>query len=526
MNRLLVSTECPTCGAPLDFSEGSNAITCGHCRSNLLVTGKKQTLSYYVASRLEERKAIALATMAQRNLGRSDFLRIKAQLYFLPYYRMTGQDFGWEEPPSKPVKEEESSMEQSAGGDEDVSIWTELGREDQFLFGKTTSLFEAAGELLNIFRKNAFGTNDIVEQTPLPDRHLSLENGETNHGESCTIRNANSVPLKRGSLYEKGEVVLNDRYVERNFLACDLKGVGLYSLGVRPAVLKLSLFHKEVLGETGRIVNPSVTSEIAQETGLKTALNPSLLYRQVIEKVLSVIYFPFWIVEMESRGRQMVTIIDAVAQTVVKPDAPVTIHEILNREFTDAPTIIGFRPLTCPNCGWDLPVRPDDSIFFCSTCKKAWEIFGKELNDIPYEIAGTGDFNATAEIQYLPFWLIASADSGEQPFRYYIPAFRYRRLKLLLDLALCLSRIQPEFSCIESGKQELSGCYYDSRDAAMLAQFSDAALRSDTIDAYRSHTGNDLLQFGAKLIWFPFEIKGAYLVAPFAKINIPKNLLL
>ena len=48
-SHLVVSTECPLCGAPLDFTEGSNAVQCLHCRSNLLVTGRKQVLSYYVA---------------------------------------------------------------------------------------------------------------------------------------------------------------------------------------------------------------------------------------------------------------------------------------------------------------------------------------------------------------------------------------------------------------------------------------------------------------------------------------------
>ena len=525
MNRLLVSTECPTCGAPLDFSEGSNAVTCGHCRSNLLVTGKKQTLSYYVSSRLEERKAIALATMAQRNLGRGDFLRIKAQLYFLPYYRLTGQDFGWEEPPPKPVREEESSAEQSADTDKDGTVWRKLNREDQYSFGNATSLIEAAGDLLSTFMENAFTKDEIAEQTRSSERHPPLQNDETNHGQSCATRNAKGMPLKRGSLYEKAEVILNDRYIEKNFLACDLKGLGLYSLGVRPAVLKLELFRKEALGAAGRIVKPSVTSEIAQETGLKTAPNPSLLYRQVIGKVLSVIYFPFWLVERESGGTPLVTIIDAVAETVMKPDAPVSVYEILNREFTDAPKIIGFRPLTCPNCGWDLPVRPDDSIFFCNTCKKAWEIFGKELTEIHYEIAADGEQNMAGQMKYLPFWLITTGDRGEKPVRYLIPAFRYRRLKLLLDLALCLSRIQPEFSFIEPGNHEFSGCYYDSRDAAMLAKFTDVALRADTIDAYRAHTGNDLSFTNATLIWLPFAEEGSYLVAPFAKINIPKNLL-
>jgi hypothetical protein len=518
VNRLLVSTECPACGAVLDFSEGSNAVTCGHCRSNLLVTGKGQILSYSVAPRLEERKAIALATMALRNLGRSDFRIVKSQLYFLPYYRLTGQDFGWEGPTAKPVKEEESYLEQEIG----------IGSQgrSRFPIGDVPSLFEAAGELFNVFMNNTFGRNDASEQTYSRAGQTSMPIDKIGSERSCDIRTGNNSQLTRSTLYEKGEVVLNDRYVEKNFLACDLKGAGLYSLGVRPAVLRLELFRKEALGETGRLVNPTVTSDAALEVGLKTEPNPALLYRQVISKVLSIIYFPFWIIETESKGGPLVTIIDAVAQTIIKPDAVQAIYEILDRQFVEDPKIIGFRPLTCPNCGWDFPVRPDDSIFFCSTCKKAWEICGKELCEINYEVAAVDEIDLSGQVKYLPFWIISCLVATKKPLKYYIPAFRYRRLKLLLDLALCLSRIQPEFPKAEIRQQNLSACYYDSHDAAMLAKFAEVALKAENIDAYRTNKADDLPVTGSTLAWLPFEIKGSYLVSTFAKISIPQNLLI
>jgi hypothetical protein len=373
---------------------------------------------------------------------------------------------------------------------------------------------------------NTFVRNDASEQTSSRAGQTSIPLGKIDSERSCDIRSGNNSQLKRSTLYEKGEVILNDRYVEKNFLACDFKGSGLYSLGVRPAVLRLELFRKEALGETGRLVNPTVTSDTALEVGLKTEPRPALLYRQVISKVLSIIYFPFWIIETESRGGPLVTIIDAVAQSVIKPDAAPAIYEILDRQFAEDPKIIGFRPLTCPNCGWDFPVRPDDSIFVCNTCKRAWEICEKELSEINYEIAGVSDSGLSDQIQYLPFWIISCRGATGKSFKYYIPAFRYRRLKLLLDLALCLSRIQPEFPKAEITQQNLAGCYYDSRDAAMLAKFAEAALKADNIEAYRTHRADDLPITGATLIWLPFEIKGSYLVSPFAKISIPQNLLI
>jgi hypothetical protein len=259
--------------------------------------------------------------------------------------------------------------------------------------------------------------------------------------------------------------------------------------------------------------------------GLKTATDNAVLYREVIGRVLSIIYFPFWIIETEGRGETFVTIIDAVAQTVIKPDVPPAIYAVLDRQFADNPNVIGFRPLTCPNCGWDFPVRPDDSIFFCNTCKKAWEICERELCEIKFEIAGISNGKSPDGIRYLPFWIIGCSAATEKPFRYYIPAFRYRRLKLLLDLALCLTRTQPEFPRSEAGEQNLSGCYYDSRDAATLAKFAVAALKTEDIDSYKACGADDVSMSGATLIWLPFETKGTYLISPFAKISIPQNLL-
>jgi len=103
-SQLVVSTECPLCGAPLDFTEGSNAVQCLHCQSNLLVTGRKQVLSYYVAPKMDAQSALAkLTTAKKQNRGR--YRVIKRQLYFIPYYRLTGHDFRWEVPPEKSTRQ-------------------------------------------------------------------------------------------------------------------------------------------------------------------------------------------------------------------------------------------------------------------------------------------------------------------------------------------------------------------------------------------------------------------------------------
>jgi DNA-directed RNA polymerase subunit RPC12/RpoP len=521
MNRLVIATECPSCGAPLDFTEGSNAVTCQHCRSKLLVTGRKQVLSYYVPPRLEERRAVAMAVMAQRNMGRSDLRGIKSQLYFLPYYRMTGQDFGWEKAPQKHMPAEEGYLE----GDEKTGSlnWMMEEPEGFSLFKDTSSLLDTAGELVSFLFRKAAG-NHTPESPPGPagTGEIPPKQGKMNHAERSD--GESNVRLTRGSLYEKGEVLLNDRYIEKNFLACDLQGVGLYSLGVRPAVLRLELFNSKILKALGKVVSPSVNPETAESTGLRTAADPSRLYRQVIGKILSVIYFPFWVVETRSGDKPLLTIIDAVSQAVIKKDASPSLYQILDGPLSAEPKIIGFRPLTCPNCGWDLPVRPDDSIFFCGSCNRAWQICGSDLCEIGFRVADLQAGENNEQVTYLPFWIFHFG--GEQTPRFFVPSFRYRRLKFLLDLGLRLSRIQPDVVFLDPIKEvELFGCYYDREDAGLLACFTNLMLSSEKVDDFSGNQKQQSSLPEATLIWLPFRIQGEYLFLPFGNINIPKNLL-
>jgi ribosomal protein L37AE/L43A len=449
-SRLTVSTECPSCGAPLDFREGSTALQCGHCRSHLLVTGRKQVLSYAVPPTLTVQGAVAVTSAAHKRNG-SPCRVVHPQLYFLPYYRLTGHDFLWEwGPPS--------------------------------------------GEKLDSVQGN---------------------------NEESRFREWES---QRSLVRSSGAIQFRDHYIEKNFLACDLRGVDVYSLGVRPSVLRLRLFHRAMLETDRRIVSVTIAPEMALIHGMKTEVH-DILYRQVLGSVLSVIYFPFWVVEVECRGKQCLTIIDAVAGTLITLDASPALYTVLNRGPSADPQVIGFRPLVCPNCGWDLPLRPDDSIFFCSSCNRVWQITGQELSEVSYQVAEQLRVGTQGSLQYLPFWVLQEG-SGHGFQRFFVPAFRCRRLKLLNDLAMNMSRRQPAYSVTNSATPELQGCYYDQEDAMRLAQFASAGLRAKNPEELRTMQDEQLPISGATLTWFPFADQGYSLVEPFTKTSLPRQLLL
>jgi len=99
-------------------------------------------------------------------------------------------------------------------------------------------------------------------------------------------------------------------------------------------------------------------------SSMKDAAMQPLLFRSVIGRILSIIYFPFWVIEMEmpwklhlDDRRRRLTV---GSQTRRAP----SIYSILNQAQQSESTIVGFRPLCCPNCGWDLPLRPDEYNLF------------------------------------------------------------------------------------------------------------------------------------------------------------------
>ena len=493
---LIVSTECPTCGAPLDFTEGTCAIQCDHCRSRLLVTGRKQLLSYFISPKLDIHRAVAQALLAQKEEG-VECRVLEPRLYFIHYYRLTGHDFLWER--SSPTTAEPI----------DLSVFPPDPPQAD-LAATFRSASDFFGRLWETGRK--------------------IDRGEDEPPEPGEPRNAAApIEIKRPVLEprherpepvsEEGEMTFRDRYVEKNFIACDLKGWGSYSLGVRPAVLRLELFRREILETQGRIVGVTLSSDAALDLAMRKAEPEQVLYRQVLGRVLSLIYFPFWVIRVERKGEERLIFLDAVSERVIHLDAPVSLQQILDRPAASDAATVGFRPLTCPNCGWDFPFTPEDILFFCASCVKGWQIRGSALSEINYEVAAPLP-NGRAASRYLPIWVLQAEVDRNPSFRFFLPAFRYRRLKLLGDLAQQLSKAQPVYTIsAESFVPSQGGCY-DQEDAALLARFTWAGLQGKPPDLEEK----PFLIQRATLTWFPFQAEGNGLRDPFTGMDLPQNL--
>ena len=508
MSQVVLSTECPTCGGPLDFSEGANAIRCPSCRSNLLVTGRKQVLSYWVAPRVKAEVAGAAS-----RTGRLEARVVRAQLYFVPFYRLTGHDFRWQDAPPKPAPESPALPAMLVGGADRASDRTEIEIPLGSMLGWGADLL-LGGRAGDVVR-------DLLGSRPSPERSL----------EQAVL----TAPRPAAASAPEAPVQFLDRYVEKSFPAADLPGLGVFSLGVRTQALQVSLFRREALAALGKIVAPQMDDATAMAQGLAARGFEHVVYRQVLGRILSVIYFPFWVVELAQGGQEWLTIVDAVAESIVQPRAPVALYDALERGATGEPQTVGFRPLVCPNCGWDLPVEPDDVIFFCTSCGRAWQIHGVELTETPHEIAevapagtpdtasGVADGGRPTDTVYLPFWLLDRAADGPDG-RVCVPAFRYRRLKVLEDLATRLSTKPPAYRPWTGERPTVHGCFYDAEDAVLLARFT-AAGRRRTPDAVKAAAAAEPAFQGARLAWFPFKRESQSLLDPFTGLALQETLL-
>ena len=274
----------------------------------------------------------------------------------------------------------------------------------------------------------------------------------------------------------------------------------------------------------GPDVEPSARRALGRQVELDLEFSDAVF--GVVGRMLSVIYFPFWVVELKQGDKNCLAILDAVSQAVITLDATPRLYDTLDQEISADPQVIGFRPLTCSNCGWDLPVRPDNVIFFCSSCEKSWQILGNCLYEVSYRIAKTANAENHKQLKYLPFWVLETKTDENGPAKLFLPAFRYRQLKFLSDLAIRISRQQPSYTVLTEKLPEVEGCYYDQEDAVMLAQFSQVGMAPRPLEKIKALQEDNFSMTDATLTWFPYEINGIYLIDPFTGHRLMRNLLL
>jgi len=429
---LSVATSCPSCGGSLEFPHGSTAARCGYCGSSHLVTGHGRTLSYFIPERIDLAGAVERALA--RLSARGDWQVREATLFFVPFHHFTGQDLYWSMEEESPDEETERSLRINRPGGRGLG---------QFI----GSLGEAPGQ---------------------------------------------GAPLLTEKRFE-----MATRHIDRTLPALDAPGLKVASLGLRPEVLKLSLFRKDELLKRGMVSPVRVAGEELERQGYAPARPEGIVARKVIARSRSIIHFPFWIIEATARkgNEGVIAVVDGVSGDVTNDAAPPGLLDSLLAQDGNHFETVGMRPLKCPECGADLPLRPRDVIFFCAGCGKAWYIRETDLLQVPYSAIPPKGPAAGGE--YFPYWVMEARVvlNGETignkyeltrlapgirvpreadrqvPLRFFVPAFRIDNLNILSRLAGNFTRIQPVWQGEEPprGTAPARGCCISPQDVLELA---------------------------------------------------------
>ena len=465
--RLLISTECPNCGGPLDFDEGIHAIECRHCKTRLLITGRKRLQTYSVDPSVDASSASRIAKVLLGGHGVP-----QCELVFVPYYRFTAHDFFWYQ----------------GGALNAAGILREVAEPPGWkaLFAEESHKADAAIKVISV----RWG-REQQEATAIASRAA-----------------IGLVHLTEG-------LDLKSRLIDRTFIASVVDRPSLFSLSVRAAALKLRVLQRGI-EERGTIVAVSVPPEAAVKRALQT-YERSVAMRATVCQSLSVIYFPYWLARAHD---EPAIIIDAVTGGVTDPDVPLSVARELSTGAQAVPAAIELRALVCPNCGWDFPVRPDDVAFICSSCDRAWQLIGAQLRPIEAAVADVHLQDGQPAV-YLPFWVLSKRIYGEN-HNFFVAAFRYKNLRNLHQLATRLTGLQPEYATGGPRHGQMIGCFYDEDDAVRLSRFLEVRKR---IEPGVQENEDPAVQ-KAVLTWIPFAVKGGYLIDPFLGANLLNQNLL
>ncbi|MDY6953542.1 MAG: hypothetical protein SWE60_18695 [Thermodesulfobacteriota bacterium] len=367
-----------------------------------------------------------------------------------------------------------------------------------------------------------------------------------------------------------GEILkeLKTKLLDYTFPAYEGLHLGLRSLGVRPAALKLFFFDRGKMSKRGAIMNVATAFDEAvshgasisdvglDETGIRLHVG---LTRMVGERY-GVIYFPFWMMKLSlGKKASFVLILDAVANKVTRVLTNEQWKEMEERTKRQPATVsfsrVSFIPFKCPNCGWDLPLNRFDVIHLCRTCHRAWMEKGGRFKAVPFKAAAPSK-GLNQALVYVPFWVFqaqitsngqslkttadlfafsplypSNAQEGAnlRPMKFYVPAVAIRNISAANKLATRVTQNQPSFDPLP--KDRLQHCRFMGvflRPEA-ATDMADVLLYSLTPGGNRkrqdfvkdAHTAISKLH----LVWWPFYEQRLFLRDAICGCGIQKGAL-
>lgn len=358
---------------------------------------------------------------------------------------------------------------------------------------------------------------------------------------------------------------IKTRLLDHTFPAFSCFSFGLESLGVRPSATDLSYFDHVSMSKTGSTLNLNTTYEDAAKAaaGLSQVcldegeIQPNHEQTRLIEERFSVIYFPFWVINLAMGTDRQILILDAVANTLTRSLSIELWQEMIAKAALQPAKVsfsqVQFIAFKCPNCGWDLPLGRHDIVHVCGSCGRAWTDTVNRLSQMKFEVA-LAPSGVDQDCIYLPFWVfeiqisdndttLSTAEEldsffglsptrvvkqkNQQAIRFYVPASSIRNATARVKLATTFTQRQPIYQCMpeESISQyKLSGVSLSSKTAFEMAEIILWSLVPTHNRQKQKFVQQAKLSCVAtKLLWWPFQEQGLFLRDAICSFGIQKG---
>lgn len=363
---------------------------------------------------------------------------------------------------------------------------------------------------------------------------------------------------------EESFKVLKTRLLDYTFPAHTIIPIGPPTLGIRTSTMRVRAFNNQEMQKVGSPLKVTLPHAKAVEyaEGIKDFtltmgddISIEMEKTGLIGERYALIYFPVWGFSIETPQGSAELFVDGLSLSVIRPphqQGPIL--PLLNEDaFTLKLTDIGFIPLRCPVCGWDLPFHPYNVIHLCSICGRAWCERKGSFEEIAYQVVKcrTEPWDRYA---YLPFWLfhvtistpavtltsmadfyqyfpvpraIDQEKEKRKPIRFYIPAFRIKNIPVVSKFSTTLTHNQPAYDYGEKEtllRQEIGDVFLNASEAREMAELVLYALVPKASGRAKKLIAQATLQFREEqLAWFPFMDKGNSYLAEITGYALQKN---
>ena len=345
---------------------------------------------------------------------------------------------------------------------------------------------------------------------------------------------------------------LKTKLFDFSFPAYKKPDLGLQTLGIRTAAIPLQLFHRTRLSGSEMVLPAEISLREAVEYSnsfltfgfSNRSFKVELEDTQLVGEIYSLVYFPFWVLEVDAKSRIGLLIIDGVANRIRRTLREQDITSFFEGHLSDE-SEIGFGhlqliPFACPVCGWDLPFSPASKTHICSTCTRAWTEKAGGYQEVKYRMLAAPD-QFEHNVRYMPFWemktqiqtgdevLSTRSDlcklvpalnmgrgkgNGSSSIRFLIPAFRIRDIKSLSKLAtlFCSNPPKQSFRAKERLEKEIfESVYLAGEEAKEMAR----VVLISMVPRYHRRARKLLKDVTIKaavprLVYYPFYRKGLY----------------